>query len=265
MKLKILNLNNTETKSVDLPNQFFEPVRTDLIHRAFLITQSNKKQPYGSDPEAGKKYSSELSRRRKKYRGSYGQGISRVPRKILSSRGTRFSWVGATMPGTVGGRRAHPPKVEKKLSDKINIKERRKAIRSAMAATIDEKFVKARGHFIPVNYPFVLTDKIGEINKTKKLKQVLIKLGFEKELIRSDEKGSVGLLLVCVEKEENTLKKAINNLNGFEVVNVKKLGVEQLAPGGVPGRLTVFTEMAFLKLKNEKLFTQNYVFSEKQN
>ncbi|MFC2135964.1 50S ribosomal protein L4, partial [Bacteroidota bacterium] len=107
MKLKILNTNKTETKTTDLPIQFYEPVRKDLIQKVFLAIQANKKQPYGADPEAGKRASAELSRRRRKYRGSYGMGISRVPRKIMSRRGTRMNWVGAFAPGTVGGRRAH--------------------------------------------------------------------------------------------------------------------------------------------------------------
>ena len=85
-----------------------------LIKRAVLTLQNNKRQRYGANPEAGKKVSAALSKRRRKYRGSYGHGISRVPRKILSRRGTSMNWQGAFAPGTVGGRRAHPPKAEKK-------------------------------------------------------------------------------------------------------------------------------------------------------
>ena len=125
MQLKILDTEGKESGKVDLPKQFSEPVRPGLIKRAVLAIQSHKRQPYGTDPRAGMKSSAELSRRRRKYRGSYGFGISRVPRKILSRRGTRMNWVGAFAPGTVGGREAHPPKASKKWAQKINKKERK--------------------------------------------------------------------------------------------------------------------------------------------
>ncbi|MFH1399970.1 MAG: 50S ribosomal protein L4, partial [Nanoarchaeota archaeon] len=113
MKLKILDTQRKETGTIDLPAQFFEPFRPDLIKLGVLAVQANGRQPYGASPDAGMRHSVEVSRRRRKYRGSYGIGISRVPRKILSRNGTRMNWVGAEAPGMVGGRRAHPPKAEK--------------------------------------------------------------------------------------------------------------------------------------------------------
>lgn len=254
MKLKVLNINKTETTSLDLPRQFYEPVREDLIRKAFLVIQSNNRQPYGASPEAGKRASAELSRRRKKYRGAYGMGISRVPRKILSRRGTRMHWVGAFAPGTVGGRRAHPPKAEKKWSLKINKTERRKAIRSAIAATINVDLVKVRGHNAPDNYPFIIDDKISRSDKTKQLKETLAKLGFEKELVRTKSRDRTGLLLVTANDEI----KATINIPGFDTVKVSNLNVELLAPGGVPGRMTIFTQSAIKELAEKKLFTKNY-------
>ena len=156
MKLNIISASKEKKKEIDLPSQFNEEVRPDVISRAVFAIQSNKRQPYGASPEAGKRASAEISRRRHDYRGSYGHGISRVPRKILTRRGTRMYWVGAFAPGTVGGRRAHPPKAEKNYSQKINKKERRKAIRSAIAASIIKELVEQRGHKVPADYPFVL-------------------------------------------------------------------------------------------------------------
>ena len=74
-----------------------------------------------------------------------------------------MSWVGAVMPGTVGGRRAHPPKADKIWSQKINTTERRKAIRSAIAGTINMDFVKDRGHKAPENYPFIIANSSKEL------------------------------------------------------------------------------------------------------
>ncbi|MBU0472008.1 MAG: 50S ribosomal protein L4 [Nanoarchaeota archaeon] len=260
MKLKILSLGKTETGSIDLPKQFYEPIRIDLIQKAFLVIQSNNRQPYGSYPEAGKRASAELSRRRRKYRGSYGFGISRVPRKILSRRGTRMNWVGAFAPGTVGGRRAHPPKAEKIWSKNINKKERQKAIRSGLAATLDVELVKKRGHIPPQNYPFIIVDDIDKITQTKSLKESLEKIGFADELKRAKNNDSKGLLLVSAKKG---LKKICANIPGFEVETVSNLNMKLLAPGGVPGRLTIFTQSAINELNKTKLFTTNYK-SEKE-
>ncbi|MEK6868731.1 MAG: 50S ribosomal protein L4, partial [Nanoarchaeota archaeon] len=105
MKLNVLDTSKNKTGEINLPVQFDEEVRPDLISRAVLALQSSKRQAYGAMPEAGKRASSTLSKRRRRYRGSYGHGISRTPRKILSRRGTRMYWVGAFAPNTRGGRR----------------------------------------------------------------------------------------------------------------------------------------------------------------
>ncbi|MBU1201700.1 MAG: 50S ribosomal protein L4 [Nanoarchaeota archaeon] len=255
MKLKILNLEKTETGSVELPNQFYKEIRRDLIKRAFLTIQSNKRQPYGSDPRAGKRASADVSRRRRNYRGSYGFGISRVPRKILSRRGTRMVWVGAFAPGMVGGRRAHPPKAEKNWSEGINKKERRKAICAAISATINLEAVKSRGHKIPKNYPFIISNEIVTLQQTKKLRETLIKLGFEEELQRTKTNNSKGLLIVTADKAAH---KTFANIPGFEVTAIQNLDVEKLAPGGVCGRMTIFTESAIKELKETQIFTTQY-------
>ena len=162
MKLDVLNLDGGKSGSIELPKQFEEAKRPILIKRAVEVLQANRRQRYGAKPEAGKNYSVRISKRRRDYRTSYGHGISRIPRKVMSRRGTRFNWEGAFAPGTKGGRRAHPPKAEKIWVKKINKKENRKAIRSALACTFDKDMVKARGHLIPDNYPFVV-DGIGII------------------------------------------------------------------------------------------------------
>jgi len=267
MKLPVINLNKTEIGKKELPIQFSESIRTDLIKRAVVTIEANKRQPYGADPMAGKRASAELSRRRRKYRGSYGIGISRVPRKILSRRGTRMNWVGAFAPGTVKGRRAHPPKSEKIWSLKLNIKERRKAIRSALSATVIKELVIKRGHDIPDNYPFILDTKIESIEKTKDVKNALEKIGLTKELARVSEKkvragrGTMrgrkykrtnGPLLVVSDKCK--LIGAGANIPGLDIVKVNKLNALTLAPGTNMGRLTIFTEAALNKLGTDKLF-----------
>jgi large subunit ribosomal protein L4e len=267
MQLPIINLENKEIGKKDLPSQFKEDIRPDIIKRAVLTIEDNLRQPYGPDPLAGKRASAKISRRRHNYRGSYGYGISRVPRKILSRHGTRMYWVGAFSPGTVGGRRAHPPKAEKIWQKKINKKERRKAIRSALSATIDKESVKGHGHIVPDNYPFIVDTKIESLTKTKEVKKSLECLGLKEELQRSSKKSvrpGKGTMrgrpykkrkgpLIVVSKI-CPLMKATKNIPGIDVVTIKKLNAKLLAPGAVPGRLTLFTNDAIDVLEKEKLF-----------
>ena len=267
MKADILNLKGEKTKTIDLPDQFNEEIRPDLIKRAVLVIQSNKRQPYGANPRAGKRASATLSRRRRKYRGSYGHGISRVPRKILTRRGTNFFWVGAEAPGTVGGRRAHPPKAEKKWSQKINIKERRMAIRSALSATCVKEIVAKRGHSFK-SVPIIIDSSFESVKKTKDVLTALTSIGLEKELERSSVKKirpgkgknrgrkyvkRKGPLILVADKCE--LQKAAKNIPGVDISTINSVNAELLAPGADIGRLTIFTDKAIERLAKEKLFT----------
>jgi len=267
MQLKILSLDNQEVGKKELPTQFNEAVRADMIKRAVEVIQSRKRQPYGADPEAGKRSSAKLSRRRRKYRGSYGIGISRVPRKILSRRGTRMNWVGAFAPGTVGGRNAHPPKASKIWSKLINKKERKKAIRSALSAVVIPEIVKQHGYVIPDNYPFIIENKFEELKKTKEVIQILVRLGFSKDLERAEKKNiragmgksrgrkyKIKTSILLVVSKKSTVMDAAANIAGVDIVEVKNLNCELLAPGAVPGRATLFTEDSISLLEKNKLF-----------
>ena len=267
MKLDILDISKKKTGDINLPVQFDEVIRTDLIKRAVLALQSSNRQPYGSMKEAGKRSSSIVSKRRRKYRGMYGFGISRTPRKVLSRRGTRMYWVGAFAPNTVGGRRAHPPKSEKIIVKKLNKKERKKAIRICISATLIGDLVKNRGHIIPEDYPFVIDTKFEDLSKTTDVIQALKAFGLEKELERAHKKKvrsgkgksrgrkyktAKGPLIVVSKKGK--LMKAADNIPGIDVVNVKEINAELLAPGNTPGRLTLWTTGAIETLEKEKMF-----------
>jgi large subunit ribosomal protein L4e len=267
MKIALYGKNAEKSEDISLPKQFNEVLRADLIKRAVLVVEANNRQPYGAYPEAGKEVSAKLSRKRHDYKGSYGLGISRVPRKILSRRGTRMNWVAALAPGTVGGRRAHPPKAEKILDLKINTKEKRFAIRSALSATVDKKLVKARGHKIPEGYPFGLASDVESISKSKDIMTLISKLGFDDEMARVSEttnragkgkmrgrriKTKTGILFVVA--KSCPLVKAASNLPGVDVIEVRKLNAKVLAPGTKPGRVTLFTKSAIEELDKSKLF-----------
>jgi large subunit ribosomal protein L4e len=211
------------------------------------------------------RHSAELSRKRRDYRGSYGFGISRVPRKIMSRRGRRMNWEGAIMPGTVGGRRAHPPKAEKKWAKKINKKERRKAVRSAMAATLDPERVTERGHNTPDTYPFLLDTSFEDIKKTQQLRDALISLDLGDELDRTAEprkrsgKGKnrgrekthkVGILVVVSDDQADVIN-ASSNIPGVDAVPYNTINTAHLAPGTHAGRIMLYTEAAIDKIEED--------------
>lgn len=266
MEVKIVDSTNKQVGKKKLPSQFEEKVRPDLIKRAVFAVQSHKRQPYGSSPLAGFRHSVRISKRRRAYRGSYGLGISRTPRKIMARRGTRMTWTGAFVPYAVGGRRAHPPKAEKKWSEKINKKERRKAIRSAVTATMLPELVKNR-HNVPKDYPFLISKKLENMDKTKTVLTALKAIGLSEELdrvklrkVRAGKgklrgrkyKKKKGPLIVV--SKECKLSKAAKNIQGVEVVDVKHINAELLAPGAVPGRLTLWSEAAIDVMEKEGLF-----------
>ena len=267
MQISILSKDAQAVGKIALPAQFAETVRPDIIKRAVEVIWANTRQPYGTDPQAGKRAVAKLSRRRRDYRGSYGHGISRVPRKIMSHNGTQFNWVGAFAPSTVKGFRAHPPKAGRNWKLKINHQEKQKAIRSALAATIISAWVSGRNHKAPKEYPFALTSDIEDMAKTKDLYAFLVKIGLEQELDRAAQKSirsgkgknrgrpykkRKGPLLVV--SGTCALAKAGKSIPGVDIIPVHRLNTSLLAPGAVPGRLTLFTEKALNILAKEKLF-----------
>jgi large subunit ribosomal protein L4e len=270
MKLKVLDETGNAVGEIELPLQFSEPLREDLIKKAVLAIQNNSRQAYGNFEDAGDRHAIRLSKRRRDYKTPYGKGMSRTPRKTLSRRGSQMHWVGAQAPNTVGGRRAHPPKAEKVWAWKLNDSERRKAIRSALSATISKKLVQERGHVVPDNYPFVLHESFESIDKTAKLISALGKLGFAQDLCRGEEtstragrsklrgrskKSKKSILFVVSEGCKATF--AAKNLPGVDIVSIKKLNTELLAPGTHYGRATLFTTKAVDELKRG-LFTSKY-------
>ena len=268
MKFSMLDLNGNKIKEVELPKQFEEEYRPDLIKRAVISIISGERQPYGSKKEAGMRSSSKLSRRRRKFKGAYGKGISRVPRKTMTRRGTQFFWVGATAPHTVGGRRAHPPKAEKIWKEYINIKERRKAIRSALAASMNKELVITRGHKIKNIFPIIFDAKIEDVKKTKDIINLLDKVGLNEEMdrisirrVRSGVgknrgrkyKNKIGPLFIVSKKDCNLLKSS-KNIPGCDAVIVNNLNAKLLSPNTVGIRLCIWSEAALEKINKECLF-----------
>ena len=136
-----------------------------------------------------------------------------------------------------------------------------------MAATVLKELVKKRGHLIPEDYPFIIDAKIESLEKTKQVKDLLIKLGFEKELARGSQKKirpgkgknrgrkyvkKVSLLIVV--GNDCKLLQAGKNIPGVEIATVNQLNAELLAPGASLGRATLWSSEALERLSKEKLF-----------
>ena len=262
MKANVLTIDGKKKTIIELPEWFSEKIREDLIQK---ITESKKTiQPYGPSLVAGNQssISGKIVHRRHVWKSQYGRGMSRVPRKSLSRKGTQFNWVGAMSPNTRGGRRAHPPKVISMFNkNKVNKKEMVLALKSALSATArPEKILERYASLkkIKLEVPFIVESKLTSL-KTKELqnslKNILVEL-FEtaqkKKSIRSGKgklrgrkyKKTAGILIVIGNKEN--LKSKL-----YDIIKANQLSVIHIAKGGV-GRLVIYTEEAIKDL-GEKL------------
>jgi len=253
-------------KEITLPEFFSVNVRPELILKVYV--SSLTKQEYATYPLAGKQSGAgKVRHKRRKWKTTYGRGISRVPRKYLIKRGEQFYWIGAFIPGTVGGRAAHPPKLISR-ERKINKKEKLLALKSAISATASKEWLENRYEKkkIKAEVPIIIENSILEKKNKEIIKFFEDILGIKIEKSRKVRAGkgkrrnrkykkSYSLLLVV----ENKNKKKLNNY-GIETIKASSLSVKNLASGGIPGRLTVYTEQAISdlnkrikKIKEEKV------------
>ena len=260
MKVDVFDLDGKPKEKIELPKVFSEQIREDLIRRAVLSSLSNKRQPYGTDTEAGQRSSAHYHGYRRHRYTMMNREMARMPR--IHGKAPPFLYFSArNVPQARKGREAHPPKVEKIWELKINKKERRKAIHSALAAVANKEMVLKRGHKFYGEVPIVVEDKFQEYKKTKDVIEFLKKIGLQKELERISEKkvrAGIGKLRgrkykrkigpLFVISEDKGISRAAKNISGTEVIEAKKIGAIHLAPGTMPGRLTIFTKSAIEKL-----------------
>lgn len=252
MEVNLYKADGKKKATVELPEVFNTPYRPDLIRKAVQAGRANRRQPYGAHPMAGKRHATASAGK--------GRGVSRVPRLTQGNDA-------ALAPPTVGGRRAHPPEARRDWSEKINNKERRLAIRSALAASADPEKVRARGHRIndEISVPVVVEDDVSKLEKTTQGIAFFHGLGLQEELTRADkgrrERAGIGKMrsrrlrtprsALIITTDKAAARRAFGNISGVEIVAPDQLGAEALAPGGDPGRLLVFTESALKQLKAE--------------
>ena len=260
----VYSVDGRKLKEEELPEVFSSDFEPELIERAVLSIQSARKQSQGVKPRAGRDNTAE-------YRGSRNLpftgrtiniGRARLPR--MKNRRTLIAGRVASIPRAVGGPKAHPPKAEKKTIEKINRKEKRKALRSALASTRDFSLVSRR-HLLEkeIALPLVVEDKFEGFSKTKDVLKAFKAIGISKDLESAKKKTKrksgkgrrrgrtkkkkKSILIVTGKKA--AVYRAARNLVGVDITPLKGLNAELLAPGGVPGRLTVFTESALDALR----------------
>ncbi len=253
MKATVFGIDGKKTKEIELPKVFEEQVREDLIRRAVLSEQSKNYQPKGNYKWAGLETSAKYRGRKDSYGSLKNKGQAMLPREIRPDG--RWGDV-KKVPFSKGGRRAHPPKPEKVIIEKINKKEYQKALRSALAATANLEVVKNRGHKTET-VPIILDNSFNTINKTKDVNKALATI-FKEDLKRGKnskkrttrkggKRSPKTALIVVIDKSQ--LLKSAKNISGIDVVSTKKLTVELLAPGSDMGRLTCYTEDALKELE----------------
>jgi large subunit ribosomal protein L4e len=251
VKVNVYSIEGKKKGKINLPKAFDTEVRTDLIRTAVNRARANRRQPYGPGARAGMHHSVE----------QWGKG--RGTARIMRVKGERR---GAQSPGTVGGRKAHPPRPEKDWSQKMNRKEKHLARLSALSATADKEMVEARGHQFDeaLTLPIVMEEDFERLHEdveeayTKEMIVVLESLGVYDDVERArlgrHQRAGRGKMrgrrfrtprsILVVVEDVDAMRPFFRNLPGVEIVSPNRMSTERLAPGGDPGRLTIISMQA---------------------
>jgi large subunit ribosomal protein L4e len=204
--------------------------------------------------------------------------VARIPR--VSGSGTHRAGQAAFGNMCRKGRLFAPLKTWRRWHRKVNLKQKRHAAASALAASAITPLVQARGHRISniPNLPLVVDDKLESIEKTKDIITFLKRFNayedVEKVIDAKSVRAGVGKLrnkkyklrkgpLFVYEGSSTNLPHAVRNLPGVEISNVHRLNLRQLAPGGTLGRFIIWTASAFKAL--DKIFGSYRIPSQEKS
>ncbi|KAK9985435.1 hypothetical protein SO802_030386 [Lithocarpus litseifolius] len=241
--------------TVALPDVMKASIRPDIVNFVHAQISNNKRQPYAVSKKAGHQTSAE----------SWGTGraVSRIPR--VPGGGTHRAGQGAFGNMCRGGRMFAPTKIWRRWHRRVNVNQKRYAIVSAIAASAIPSLVQARGHRIESvpEFPLVISDSAESLEKTSAALKALKQIGAAPDADKAKESHSIragkgkmrnrryinrkGPLLVYG-SEGAKLVKAFRNIPGIDIVNVERLNLLKLAPGGHLGRFVIWTKSAFEKL-----------------
>ena len=160
-----------------------------------------------------------------------------------------------------------------KLFDKLNIykklnkKENKLALCSAIAATQSKEIIKSRGHKIEnlKTFPIVISDDIESITKTKEALKILDSLNLMQDVDRLKSRkarsgksllrgrgAKIGKSVLFVVSNSKRLSNACGAIPGVDARAAKDLSVLDLAPGGAPIRLVVYSKSALKEIEKIK-------------
>lgn len=246
--------NESSGETISLPAVFKAPIRPDIVNFVHQQVSKNSRQPYCVSKEAGHQTSAE----------SWGTGraVARIPR--VRGGGTHRSGQGAFGNMCRGGRMFAPTKPWRRWHRKINVNQKRYALVSAIAASGVPALVQSKGHMVQEvpEFPLVVSDKIQEISKTKHavifLRRIKawndIQKVYKSQRFRAG-KGKMrnrrriqrrGPLIIY--GQDQGIRKAFRNIPGIDLMNINKMNLLKLAPGGHVGRFVIWTKSAFEKL-----------------
>lgn len=153
--------------------------------------------------------------------------------------------------------------IEKILVEKINKVEYQKAIRSSIAATANPDYVKQRHNEDISHLPIIVSNDIEAVKNTKEMTKILGNLKLSNDLEKSHKpkirKGLRRLSnrrhfrksVLIVVNEDRGIINAARNIPGVDVCTLSKMTAGMLAPGGVPGRITIWGEAAIKNMSTE--------------
>ncbi|KAJ2453781.1 60S ribosomal protein L4B [Coemansia sp. RSA 2336] len=250
--VSVFGVNGTKLDAtIPLPSVFTAPIRPDLVQFVHKNMAKNRRQPYAAKQQAGEETSAE----------SWGTGraVARIPR--VGGSGTHRSGQAAFGNMTRGGRMFAPNKVWRKWHVRTNANQKRYATASAVAASGVSALVSGRGHRISEieEVPLVVSGEVESLNKTKEAVALLKAVKAFEDVVKVSNSRSIragrgkmrnrrhrqrrGPLVVYA--QDNGITHAFRNLPGVELVNVTRLNLLQLAPGGHLGRFVIWTQPAF--------------------
>jgi len=162
-----------------------------------------------------------------------------------------------------------PIRIWRRWHRKVNIKQKRYATASALAASAILPLVQSRGHRVNEvpELPLVIDNKVESIERTKEAVQFLKDVGAYPDVRKVVDtigvRAGLGKLrnrryrsrrgpLIVYSGNNVPLLRAVRNIPGVETLHVSRLNLLQLAPGGHVGRFIIWTADAFRAL--DKIF-----------
>lgn len=251
MKVPVYDVSGSKAGETNLPAVFSTPFRRDIIHKAYVNLDSHKYQPQGRHPTAGMDVVARSND------PPTGRGVSRIA-KMRGGGGGRQGQAGGVA-SVRGGRQAHPPNVAKVIWKRLNKKENRLALCSAIAGTAIGEAVKSRGHVTGnlETFPVVMRNDIESVRTTKDLISVLESLDLYGDVQRLESRRNrtgksalrgrgkkVGKSVLFVVSDDAILRKACGSIPGVEAKVASTISVLDMAPGADPARLTIYSEGA---------------------